>query len=73
MPLSQGPQQRRQHPPHPYQDAALPIGRRVEDLLSRMTLEEKAGQLFHSMLTMNADGTPVTETDGSLLPYATPN
>ncbi|WUC81248.1 glycoside hydrolase family 3 C-terminal domain-containing protein [Streptomyces sp. NBC_00536] len=72
VPLSQGPQQRRQHPPHPYQDAALPIGRRVEDLLSRMTLEEKAGQLFHSMLTMNADGTPVTETDGSLLPYATP-
>ncbi|MFJ7153459.1 glycoside hydrolase family 3 protein [Streptomyces sp. NPDC101118] len=55
-----------------YRDAALPVDRRVEDLLSRMTLEEKAGQLFHSMLTMNPDGTPVTETDGSLLPYSTP-
>ncbi|MGW8502685.1 glycoside hydrolase family 3 protein [Streptomyces sp. CLCI03] len=55
-----------------YRDAALPVGRRVEDLLSRMTLEEKAGQLFHSMLMMNADGTPVTETDGSMLPFTTP-
>ncbi|WKD32625.1 glycoside hydrolase family 3 protein [Streptomyces xanthophaeus] len=55
-----------------YQDAALPVDRRVEDLLARMTLEEKAGQLFHSMLMMNADGTPVTETDGSMLPFTTP-
>ncbi|MFE5678863.1 glycoside hydrolase family 3 protein [Streptomyces erythrochromogenes] len=55
-----------------YKDASLPVARRVEDLLSRMTLEEKAGQLFHSMLMMNADGTPVTETDGSMLPLTTP-
>lgn len=55
-----------------YKDASLPVDRRVEDLLSRMTLEEKAGQLFHSMLMMNADGTPVTETDGSMLPFTTP-
>ncbi|MBT2544051.1 glycoside hydrolase family 3 C-terminal domain-containing protein [Streptomyces sp. ISL-44] len=55
-----------------YKDASLPVDRRVEDLLSRMTLEEKAGQLFHSMLMMNADGTPVTETDGSTLPFTTP-
>ncbi|MFJ4778200.1 glycoside hydrolase family 3 protein [Streptomyces sp. NPDC088762] len=55
-----------------YKDAALPVDRRVEDLLSRMTLEEKAGQLFHSMLMMNPDGTPVTETDGSMLPFTTP-
>lgn len=55
-----------------YKDAALPVDRRVEDLLARMTLEEKAGQLFHSMLMMNADGTPVTETDGSMLPFTTP-
>ncbi|MGP3688445.1 glycoside hydrolase family 3 protein [Streptomyces sp. IBSNAI002] len=55
-----------------YKDASLAVDRRVEDLLSRMTLEEKAGQLFHSMLMMNADGTPVTETDGSMLPFTTP-
>ncbi|WP_369777852.1 glycoside hydrolase family 3 protein [Streptomyces sp. R33] len=56
----------------PYKDAALPVDLRVADLLSRMTLEEKAGQLFHSMLMMNPDGTPVTETDGSMLPFTTP-
>ncbi len=29
----------------PYQNANLPVGQRVEDLLSRMTLEEKIGQM----------------------------
>lgn len=29
----------------PYKDARLPIRERVADLLSRMTLEEKVGQL----------------------------
>ncbi|MGW1509108.1 glycoside hydrolase family 3 protein [Streptomyces sp. NPDC002394] len=57
---------------HPYQDPTLPVDARVEDLLSRMTLEEKAGQLFHTMLTMNADGTPVTEADGDDLELTTP-
>ncbi|MCX5393142.1 glycoside hydrolase family 3 protein [Streptomyces sp. NBC_00094] len=57
---------------HPYQDATRPVDERVEDLLARMTPEEKAGQLFHSMLMMNPDGTPVTETDGSMLPFTTP-
>ena len=32
-------------PKYPYRDATLPIDQRVEDLLSRMTIEEKAGQL----------------------------
>lgn len=32
-------------PKLPYLDASLPIEQRVEDLLSRMTIEEKAGQL----------------------------
>ncbi|MEV8622891.1 glycoside hydrolase family 3 N-terminal domain-containing protein [Streptomyces sp. NBC_01268] len=57
---------------HPYQDPSRPVAERVEDLLARMTLEEKAGQLFHSMLMMNPDGTPVTETDGSMVECTTP-
>jgi beta-glucosidase len=48
----------------PYRDPHRPVDERVEDLLSRMTLEEKAGQLFRSMLSMNADGT--FATDGPL-------
>ena len=32
-------------PKYPYQNANLPVDQRVEDLLSRMTLEEKAGQI----------------------------
>ncbi len=31
----------------PYKDASLPIERRVDDLLSRMTLEEKIAQISH--------------------------
>lgn len=30
---------------YPYQDASLPIDQRVDDLISRMTIEEMAGQL----------------------------
>ena len=40
----------------PYQDASLPIEERVEDLLARMTLEEKAGQMFHTMVMIPPDG-----------------
>lgn len=36
---------------HPYTDAKLPLEQRVDDLLSRMTIEEKVGQL--SMLSLN--------------------
>ncbi|MFJ2740305.1 glycoside hydrolase family 3 protein [Streptomyces sp. NPDC087440] len=57
---------------HPYQDPSLTPDQRVDDLLPRMTLEEKAGQMFHDMLMMNADGSLVTETDGSMLPFTTP-
>src|SRR2546421_11955626 len=30
----------------PYRDPALPVERRIDDLLSRMTLEEKVGQML---------------------------
>jgi beta-glucosidase len=33
----------------PYEDPSRPIEERVEDLLAQMTLEEKAGLLFHAM------------------------
>jgi beta-glucosidase len=32
---------------HPYQDPTLSVERRVEDLLSRMTVRDKAGLMFH--------------------------
>ncbi|KAI2606214.1 glycoside hydrolase family 3 protein [Hypoxylon fragiforme] len=41
----------------PYRDASLCIDDRVDDLVRRMTLEEKAGQMFHAMLFMGANGT----------------
>jgi beta-glucosidase len=36
----------------PYQDAALPVEQRVDDLLSRMELEDKAGLMFQPMSTV---------------------
>jgi len=41
----------------PYEDPRRPIEERVEDLLKQMTLEEKAGMLFHTIIGMNKDGT----------------
>jgi len=31
----------------PYLDAALPVDRRVDDLMSRLSLAEKVGQMLH--------------------------
>jgi beta-glucosidase len=41
----------------PYQNACLCVDDRVEDLLSRMTVEGKAGQLFQFMLQQGPNGT----------------
>ena len=43
----------------PYEDSRRSIDERVADLLGRMTLEEKAGMLFHTMIGMNKDGSLV--------------
>lgn len=48
----------------PYEDNRLPIDARVEDLLSHMAIEEKAGLMFHTMIGMNPDGTLVEEIGG---------
>src|SRR6266496_2213793 len=44
----------------PYLDPTLPVERRVDDLLARMTLEEKVGQ----MLCLWQDKRPITDNQG---------
>ncbi len=38
----------------PYEDPSRPIDERVEDLLSQMTLAEKAGMMMHAMIMPGA-------------------
>jgi beta-glucosidase len=45
----------------PYEDSRLPLEERVEDLLSQMTLEEKAGLMFQPGALLTRDGN-MTET-----------
>jgi beta-glucosidase len=46
-----------------YMDARRPVDERVEDLLVRMTLAEKAGLMFHPPVFMNPDGTLLDDTE----------
>ncbi|TPW93949.1 glycoside hydrolase family 3 protein, partial [Schumannella luteola] len=39
----------------PYQDASLPTEQRVDDLLARMTLDDKAGLMFQPMAPLGTD------------------
>ncbi|MFF2507758.1 glycoside hydrolase family 3 protein [Streptomyces sp. NPDC058067] len=50
----------------PYEDPSRPVAERVGDLLARMTLEEKAGLLFHTVIPMHPDGRPVEAADGDV-------
>ena len=54
----------------PYEDPRRPIEERVADLLAQMTLEEKAGMLFHTMIMMGEDGSLV-EGAGMFGPFST--
>lgn len=49
----------------PFEDPRLPVAERVEDLLGRLSLEEKAGLLFHTVIEAGADGT-VKEAPGDI-------
>jgi beta-glucosidase-like glycosyl hydrolase len=40
----------------PYEDPRRPVDERVEDLLGRMSLEEKAGLMFQTVIEAGADG-----------------
>src|SRR5213080_1781724 len=55
----------------PYEDPRRPIEERVEDLLAQMTLEEKVGMLFHTMIVMNEDGSLAEGGDTFNLPPTT--
>ncbi|KFA76217.1 hypothetical protein S40288_07678 [Stachybotrys chartarum IBT 40288] len=48
----------------PFRNPMLCIESRVDDLLSRMTIEEKAGQLFHTILFSGPNGTFASATAG---------
>src|SRR4051812_28880972 len=45
----------------PYEDARLSSQERTEDLLSRLSLEEKVGLLFHTVIEMGAGGSVLEE------------
>ena len=51
----------------PYRDGSVPIDQRVEDLLGRMTLEEKAGLMFHPPTFIEADGSAASGTEKSIV------
>jgi len=54
----------------PYEDPRRPVEERLADLLSQMTLDEKAGMMFHSMIGMSMNGTLV-EKPGRTSPVRT--
>ncbi|HLN54816.1 MAG TPA: glycoside hydrolase family 3 N-terminal domain-containing protein [Bacteroidales bacterium] len=39
-----------------YEDSREPVGKRVDDLISQMNIDEKAGTMFFSMISMKKDG-----------------
>jgi beta-glucosidase len=55
-----------------YEDSRRPIEDRVQDLLKKMTLEEKAGMMFYSPIRVNADGTIEDKPASGLLASLSP-
>ena len=54
----------------PYEDPRLPVAERVEDLLGRLSLAEKVGLMFHTVIEAGADGSLV-EQAGAISKSAT--
>ena len=54
----------------PYEDGRLPIEERIDDLLLQMTIDEKAGLMFHAMIGMSMEGMLVEER-GPMSPLPT--
>jgi beta-glucosidase len=48
----------------PYEDPRRPIAERVEDLLSQMSIAEKAGLMFHAVALVASDGSLDPPDDG---------
>jgi beta-glucosidase len=55
-----------------YEDSRRPIEDRVQDLLKKMTLEEKAGMMFYSPTRVNKDGTIGEEAPKDFLSMMSP-
>jgi beta-glucosidase len=55
-----------------YEDSRRPIEDRVQDLLKKMTLEEKAGMMFYSPTRVNKDGTIEEEPAKDFLAMMSP-
>ncbi len=49
----------------PFEDPRLSVAERVDDLVARLTLEEKVGLMFHTVIEAGADGTLV-EAQGAI-------
>jgi beta-glucosidase len=49
----------------PYLDPDRPVEQRVADLISRLTLEQKAALLNHKGSTVTVDGRPSAPTSGT--------
>src|SRR6478735_10022823 len=53
-----------------YEDPRVPLEERVDDLLAQMTIEEKAGLMYHTPIGLNADGRLI-EAPAPFAPVAT--
>jgi beta-glucosidase len=58
MPVLMQPRARGQESSPPYKDSSLPIEKRVDDLVSRMTLEEKVSQMMNAAAPIERLGIP---------------